>query len=358
MAITMPKILIEFKRLAETMSARSAQGTAILLMRDTTTSDTQPVVYASAASAQTSAGKYTTENAQYIQDTFAAGAATVAAVRIGEDITAALAAVTASTLTGWITICAGSADDFSALTTWIKGQETSGRCQYTGIVYNATNPNCQHVINFATTSVTFADARGSVPGSTFLPTLAGILAGCGVTRGCTYFACNTLTAASAVDDQDAALAAGKLFLFTDGADIRIARGINSLTDSDADDDLKFIDTVAVMDLIREDIISLWKSSYAGRYRNTLDNQMLFVSAVNSYFDGLAAESILDPDAENSAAIDVSAQRQAWVASGKSEASSWSDDIVKIKTFRRDVFLSGTIRVVGTMDNLTFPITLT
>ena len=86
--------------------------------------------------------------------------------------------------------------------------------------------------------------------------------------------------------------------------------------------------------------------------------MLLVAAIKTYFSGLAAESILDPDSENTVAIDVETQRKAWISAGKAEAADWTDATVMVKTFRRDVYLTGTIRIVGTMDNIKFPITLT
>lgn len=358
MAASMPKISIEFRRAAESVSARSTQGTVILLMTDTTAKDTEPTMFLTAEAAQAAAKKYTPANLQYILDAFSAGAAKVATVRINGSITDALAVVASSTLTGYITVAAGSASDFTALTTWIRTQETAGRSQYTGIVFNVTTPNCQHIVNFTTATVTFVDSRGQVAGSQFLPTLAGIIAGCGVEKSCTYYNCTMLSAAAETAEKDDALAAGKLFLFADGADIRIACGINSLTDASADDDLKYIDTVAVMDMIQYDITRIWKNKFAGRYRNTKDNQMLLIAAIKTYFDGLSTDSILDPDGENTVEIDVETQRKAWIAAGKAEAAGWTAANVMAKTFRRDVYLIGTIRIVGTMDNIEFPITLT
>lgn len=355
MAITMPKILIEFKKLAETLSTRSSLGVAVLLMRDDT-AETMVSSYATAADAQADNANYTAGNAQYIQDAFAGGASTVRVIRIGDAIDTALTAVLERAFTGWITVCDGTEADFAALATWIAARENAKQPLYNGIVFNAAKPNCKHVVNFTTESVTFADSRGTCDGDSFLPTLAGILASCGVNSSCTYYKCTMLKAVSVTEKQDDALAEGKLFLFADGNDIRIARGVNSLTDG-TDDDFKFIDTVAVMDLIQSDIISLWKESYAGKYRNTLDNQMLFISAVNSYFHDLAADGILDDAIDNVAEIDVNAQRKAWISVGKTEAGQWTDEIVKVKTFRRDMFLTGSIRICGTMDNLTFPITL-
>ena len=97
---------------------------------------------------------------------------------------------------------------------------------------------------------------------------------------------------------------------------------------------------------------------AGQYRNTRDNQMLFIAALNSsYFRQLAQELILDPDYANAASIDVEAQRAAWVASGKAEAADWDDDTVKATPYKRTVYLAGNVKILGSMTDLIFPINL-
>lgn len=361
MAVSMPEIFIEFKKAATTMSSRSMLGNVVLLMRDTT--GVTPVMpYKTAAAAQADASAYTVKNAQYLQDAFAGGAAKVVAVRMGESIADALATVKSNALTGWITVCDGTAADYTALADWAKEQEAlrSGHSQYYALVHKADAPNCRHVINLCTDTVTFADAdRGACAASAFLPTLAGMIASCGVTRSCTYLVCNTLTAVSEIaeNEQDAALAAGKLFLIVDGEDIRVALGINSCTDRGIDDDFRYIDIVVALDMMYTDIVAIWKDNYCGKYRNTLDNQMLLIAAINSYFHALAVEGILDSNYENAATIDVDTQRTAWITSGKTEAADWTDEELKVKTYRRNVYLAGDIRLMGTMDNIRFSINL-
>ena len=86
--------------------------------------------------------------------------------------------------------------------------------------------------------------------------------------------------------------------------------------------------------------------------------MLFLSALNSsYFRELAQQDILDREYHNTAQIDVAAQRAAWVASGKAEAASWDDDTVKSLAFKRTLFFTGNVKIVGSMTDLVFPISL-
>ena len=112
-----------------------------------------------------------------------------------------------------------------------------------------------------------------------------------------------------------------------------------------------------MDMMRDDITKAFRDEYLGNYRNSLNNQMLLISAINYYFLQLAQQDILDPEHANRASIDVAAQRSAWVGSGKSEAESWDDATVRSNPFKRNVYLSGDVKILGSMVNLEFVVTL-
>ena len=122
--------------------------------------------------------------------------------------------------------------------------------------------------------------------------------------------------------------------------------------------MKFIETVEAMDMMRDDITNVFRTEYLGNYRNTRDNQMMFIAAINnSYFRELEQDVILDPDCDNASSIDVEAQRAAWVASGKSEAADWDDDTVKATPYKRTVYLAGNVKILGSMTDLIFPINM-
>ena len=85
--------------------------------------------------------------------------------------------------------------------------------------------------------------------------------------------------------------------------------------------------------------------------------MLFIAAVRGYFGRLAGEDILDSEYENTVDINVAAQRAAWVATGKAEASEWTDAEVRKMAFKRTVFLAADIKILGSMENLKFEISM-
>ena len=93
--------------------------------------------------------------------------------------------------------------------------------------------------------------------------------------------------------------------------------------------MKKIKIIEGMDLMRDDIRSAFENNYIG-INNSYDNKVMFVAAINQYFDGLVREGVLYGDAENTADIDVNAQRD-WLAQ-KYDISEYSDEqIRKAKT---------------------------
>lgn len=364
MAITMPKIEVTFRQQATSLIARSERGVAILLIRDDTNQEFTHKQYTDLSALEADKALYTTENYNAIGDmlAFAPYQAHVFRLDTAGTLGDALAEVGRTVKTGWLAIAGQNADDGAALASWVKAQAAKAK-SYKCIVHNVTPlPDDMHVVHFVNEKVTFTDERGEQSGETYLPSLLAILAVCNVERGCTNYLCSNLASVQEVEDNDAAVGAGKFILYIDeeGA-VRIGQGINSLTTLDGNtktEDMQFIETVEAMDMMRDDIASTFRSTYLGNYRNTRDNQMLFIAALNSsYFRQLMRENILDPDYANAASIDVEAQRAAWVASGKAEAADWDDDTVKATPYKRTVYLRGDVKILGSMTDLIFPINL-
>jgi len=359
MAVTLPKILIKFQQLAASFVQRSERGIAILILRDDTEGGNGYAAYTDAT--ELTDAPYTDANKQAITDAMSFGPLRVGVAKIGstDELAAGLALVTAQEKTGWITVVDGTSTDWTALVTWIKAREAEDR-SWKAVVYNATAPDSMHVVNFVNTSVTFADSRGQKTGSAYTPSLVGLLAACNVERGATNYLCSNLSRVEVPESPDTVVGAGKFILINDDDEVRVGVDVNSLTTTDGKtktEDMKYIETVEAMDLLRDDIARTFREDYMGQYRNSLTNQMLFISAVNYYFQQLAASDILDPEYENSVEVDVAAQRSAWLGTGKSEAAEWDDATVRSNTFKRTVYLAGDVKILGSMANLEFQVTL-
>lgn len=360
MAVTLPKIIITFKQLATSFIQRSERGVVVLIVRDDT-EGAGGAFFQYGDATQVSATEFTAANQQYIKDALSFGPLRVSVVKIGTEkaLADAAAIFTQYEKTGWITFADGKSSDWTDLASWIKARELEMK-SWKALCFNTTPPDSMHVVNFVNEKVTFADDRGEVTGEKYCPSLAGLLASCNVVRGATNKLCPNLTRVSVPEAPDTVVGDGKFLLINDDDEVRVGVDVNSLTTTDGStktEDMKYIETVEAMDLMRDDIARTFRDEYLGQYRNSQANQMLFVSAVNYYFDGLAADNILNPDHDNTADIDVSAQRNAWIGSGKSEAADWDDATVRATPFKRTVFLAGDVQILGSMGNLEFGITL-
>jgi len=364
MAVTMPRIEVTFEQKAASLIIRSERGYAILIIRDSTDETFVYRRYDDLTAAQADEKRYTAENFAFISDILSFAPYRTYVFRIGTEglLADALAMVRKKVKTGWITVAGMTPEDATALSSWIQAQEKERRT-YKAVVYKPeVKPDCMHVVNFGNETVTFSDERGEQSGVAYLPSLIGILAKCNVESGCAAFECSNLADVQEMEDNDKSLEEGLFFLtHDDDKGVVIMQGNNSLTTLDGNtktEDMQYIETVEAMDLMADDIARTFRENYLGKYRNSRDNQMLFIAALNfSYFAQLAKQNILDPDYDNTAEIDVEAQRLAWQAAGKTEAAEWDDDTVKAMPFKRIVFLRGRVKILGSMTDLIFPITI-
>lgn len=362
MTVTMPNIDVSFSQKAASLPERSERGYAILIVKDDTSAMFNYKEYSDITEIDTDKELYTEDNLQYLKDIFTFAPYKSCVVKIGGSATIsdALKIVIENVKTGWITMADGETEDFTTLSSWIKSQ-VANKKTYKAVVYNVTSPDEKHVVNFVNTKITFSDSRREQTGEKYCPSLIGILAKCNITQGCNNFKCTNLSKVSEVDDRNEALGAGKFILINDGADVRIARGINSLTTTNgksATEDMKEIEVVEAMDLMQDDISTTFKEDYlGGGYKNKYDNQILFISAVNGYFKNLASIDVLDMEYENKSDINVEAQRAAWIEAGTTEAKDWTDLQVKKNTFKRSLFCKANVKILQSMVDLDFEINL-
>lgn len=242
------------------------------------------------------------------------------------------------------------------LASWIKSMELQGRTYKA--IGTIAGKDCKHYVYFNQTS--YDNEGKEQTASQYLASLLGIIASCNITKGCTNFLCNDLSLVSEVEDVDKAVTSGQLVLTNDIGGVRIVTGCNSLVSlngNTATEDMQYIETVEAMDLIRDDIRTVFKTTYQGKFRNKYKYQMLFIGAVNQYYSQLANEDILDDEFDNVAEIDVAEQRSAWVGTGKVDAKDWDDDKVRRMAFKRSVFVASNIKVLGSMENLKFTVEL-
>lgn len=199
--------------------------------------------------------------------------------------------------------------------------------------------------NIVCGTVTYSKAQ-------FCPRIAGILAGLPMTRSATYYGIPEADSITESEDPETDISDGHLILIDDGENIKIASETNSyhsLATGDTED-MKSIKTIESMDLIRDDIRTTFENEYIG-INNSYDNKAIFVGAVRQYFSELVKEGVLYDEYNNTADIDIEAQR-AYLAT-KYDVSQMSDAEIMTANTGKNVFVTADIQLCDAIENLTF-----
>ena len=353
----LPVINLEFKKLAQTANNRSERGILAIIVQDATNTDFTTKTYTSAS--EVASADYTSENYEAIVRAFLAGPQKVIVIRMGTTDTASgIGAAIENVSFNWI--CAVPADFQTGLSTAVKAlNSTNARARRPkALVYGVSNPNDIHVVNVANETVTLVGAASTTAMNLYLPRIGGMLAACPLTESVTYKVLDDLDDIAEISNIDTEIDNGKLCLFKDDDEIRIARGVTSLKTASGDltEDMKKITVVEGMDIMQEDIIRTFKANYLGRVKNTADNQALLVSEILAYFKELEKETIISMDEDDTVEINIDAMREAWTQAGE-DVSELSDSQMKKKTFRAKVFVKASCTVLDAMEDLQMVVTL-
>lgn len=254
----------------------------------------------------------------------------------------------------WITIADQTKEDSKALIDFIKTENKFNKKRYKALVYQALEPDHMHIVNFTTDRFKLKEGSGTRNGLELVPRVTAALAGQPLSYSIIAKVFKDIEYVTQPDDMDAAVDKGELFLFSDEGEVRVGRGVNSLTtlEPDMSDDMKFIIIVEQMDLIYADIYATWNRSYKGWYKNNLDNQMLLISALKAYLYALEQEEILDISYENNVTIDANAQKLANIPIyGVDEVESWSKDKILEMTVGTNVYVEMDIKMLNAMEDI-------
>lgn len=377
----MPNIEIIFKQLAVKAIARSARGVACVIIQDDTAGVGKIGKKTYLRESDIDKTAYTAENMQDLSRMFLVSVNKVVVIAIGSEVDFAEATKLMNKVkVNYIctTMAAHQQDLAKAVVQYNK--ESKGH-KVKAVVFNATVADDMRVINLKNEDLVerLTDEDGKtitreIKSVNYLPRLTSILANLPMNRSITNYVLEDLAEVDDLTDVEAGVTNdtlvddGWLILVNDDDDVRVGRGVNSLTTytSTETEDMSKIIIVESMDIITEDIYNTFKEYYIGKYKNYLDNQMLFISAVNAYFKTLEGEEILDPDYSgnedlgthgNECYVDIEAQRNAWLSIGKTAAADWSDEKVREMSFRSHLFLAGNVKILDAIEDLRFVINM-
>lgn len=350
----LPQIIIEFNGKAVTAIKRSQLGiVALILKDDVQTADT--VTYKSIEEVPTEG--WSPANLDYIQKTFMGTPSKIIIERLSVGAVDYNAALTRLNNKRFNYLAIPGIEDKDTLTiaTWIKTKRDNNKKTFKAVLPNCDADN-EGIINFTTTGIKVGEKDYTT--AEYTARIAGILAGLPFSRSSTYYELNEIDAITEIEDPDTAVDNGELILINDGENIKIGRGINSLTTTTGKktEDFKSIRVMEVQDLIKDDIRTTFDKHYIGKHNNIYDNQVLFIRSINAYYDGLEGEEILDPNFDNKAEINVRKQRLAWEGIGQ-DTSDWDDQKVKEMSFKKNVFLGSNIKIVDAIEDLDMDIAI-
>jgi len=379
MNATLPKIIIAFRKLASTFVARSERGIAIFIAKEegeTEEGDYTPVEASiTEVTDLTDLSGWSNANAARIGDMLAIKPAKSVVVTIDSTVgtvAEATALIEANYQNGRVTMI-GTSTDYMALATWAKQKKS-----YHALVFDTTGHDSRYVENVYSQNIRFSDSwdagrngqgtliRSTATTAEILPMLAAVLSKANV-NGASSKVLNALESVTDVASPDTVINSGNIIVYNDWSDgervVRLGTAVNTLVTFDnAEDggdkieDMRYIEISEAADMIRQDIISVYRDEYSGQKKNSVDNQMQLLGAIKDYYDRLAADDVLNNASENTADIDVESQRAAWVEV-KPEAAGWNDNQVKAKPFQRNVYLKSNIQILHSMQNLYMDITL-
>ncbi|MCR4719768.1 MAG: phage tail sheath subtilisin-like domain-containing protein [Firmicutes bacterium] len=344
----LPQIIIEFKKLAETLITRSERGIVAIIVRDNSNVRTS---YSYSNESEVIKSHFTTNNLSYLHLAFLGSPSKVLVERIGtEDTLDAVLERLKIKKWNYLTMPDATSNEATALADFVIEQRDTYHKTFKLVAAN-TASNHEGVINFTTAEIKVESKTYTTAG--FCPRIAGVLAGMPVNRSATYYALPEVDSIEESASPDADIDNGQLILINDGTKIKIARGVNSLTTiTDAkSDDFKKIKIIEAVDMIRDDIRTTFEDDFVGKTENSYDNKIVFLAAVNKYFRDLASQGVLYDQFDNKAEIDIEGNRE-WLSLHK-DVSTWDDEKIKTANTGTNVFVKANIQVQDAIEDLKF-----
>lgn len=346
----LPKILIEFKTLAETIISRSERGIVAVILKDNSNT-TETHTYSKES--EITKSHYTASNLAYLSLIFKGGPSKVIVERVPSDGDIAVALERLKNKQWYYLTVPGITDDEKeTVLQFIKEQRT----QYHK-TFKAVLPDCaadfEGIVNFATDNIKVGAKTYTT--AEYCARIAGILAGLPLNRSATYYVLSEVESITESETPDEDVDNGKLILINDGTKIKIARGVNSLTTftDEKGQDFSKIKIVEAIDMIRDDIRTTFEDEFVGKVENSYDNKIVFIAAVNKYFKDLASRGVLYDKFDNKAEIDIDATRE--YLSKNKDVSEWDDESIKTANTGTNVFVKGNVQIQDAIEDLNFGI---
>ena len=346
----LPKILIEFKTLAETFITRSERGIVAVILKDNSNT-TETHTYSKES--EITKSHYTASNLAFLSLVFMGNPSKVIVERVSTDgdISVALERLK-NKQWYYLTVPGVTEEEKEIVLQFIKEQRTQFHRTFKSVL-----PNCaadtEGIVNFATDNIKVGTKTYTT--TEYCARIAGILAGLPLNRSATYYVLPEVESITESETPDEDVDSGKLILINDGTKIKIARGVNSLTTftDEKGQDFSKIKIIEAVDMIRDDVRTTFEDEFVGKVENSYDNKIVFIAAVNKYFKDLASRGVLYDKYDNMAEIDIDATRE--YLSKTKDVSEWDEEAIKTANTGTNVFVKSNIQIQDAIEDMNFGI---
>lgn len=202
------------------------------------------------------------------------------------------------------------------VTTYITAVETwrDAGIKRQAVVYNATAPDHEGVINVCSTVV--KPTGSSIPDHALVAWVAGVEAGCAINASVSntiydgeYEVITDLTQAELAT----ARTSGKFVFHLVYGDVRVFEDINSLTTfTTKSEELRYNQTIRVIDGIANDIAKTFNTKYIGQIPNNAAGRASFWADVEKYMRNLETLSAIEPFDSSTLTVERGESRKAIV----------------------------------------------
>lgn len=249
-----------------------------------------------------------------------------------------------------------TSENNTEVSTWVKALRDNEGVMVKAVLAN-TEADHEGIINFATDNI--VTKHKTYTTVEFTPRIAGLIAGTSLKIATTYANLSDVLEVPYEKKNTTAekVGEGKLVIFKQSGEYRIARGVNSLTTTsevkgEAFQKIKLVD---IMDLMTNDIRQTCHKSYIGKYANSYDNKVILMTAIEGYLDQLVLDGLIERGTIK-VEIDIEAQK-AYLKSVGIDISEMREQEIKEYNTRDKVFLSIKCKILDAIEeiNLNFAI---
>lgn len=354
----LPELNIIFKQAADTAIKRSGSGICAIIIKDDTVSNATTDTYSFASETDVTASHFTKENLDYIKKAFLGhpGRVLVEKIATDGDVNVALGRL-ASKIFNYLACPDATGEEAKTIAEWLIAQRAKKKSFKAVLNYAGDNPG---IIHFATEDIK-TSSGATYTAAQYCCRIAGLLCGISVVDtdriSATYYKLTEVVSITESEDADADIKAGKLIIVNDGQVFKLGRAVNSLVNlkEGQKEELKKIRIIETMDLIADDIRTVYTENYVGN-SNKYDNKVLFVNEVNQYYKKLAENGLLEEKYDNKAFISVDKTR-AYLSQKGVDVSAMSENEIKTANTGSQMLMGSNIQIVDASEDLDMEIAM-